>query len=304
MTRSVLITGAGGFVGAHLAQGFLAMGATVTAFDIAFDAPTIARLSGATLVETALTKEALAGLPRAALVIHGAAITTPAEAFGLTEAQHLERNIDLLNDTLAHAVGSGASDFVFLSSSGVFGPEDSAGVHLETTPATSVAGYAQAKRAGELATAAANNQAIRAISLRLGPVYGPHEVARSTRNVVSQVRRWLDRALCGEPIVVDVPEESRDWTFAPDLAEAIDAVLAQEPRLTGVVHLTSADIISNLELAQAIAALIDGAEVLVRPSGAPARLPMASVRLDMPSLLSWTALPTGLSLTLAAESAR
>jgi nucleoside-diphosphate-sugar epimerase len=44
MSRRVLITGAGGFVGSHLAEGFMALDYTVTAFDRSFDAPTRQRL--------------------------------------------------------------------------------------------------------------------------------------------------------------------------------------------------------------------------------------------------------------------
>jgi UDP-glucose 4-epimerase len=35
--RAILITGAGGFVGSHLAMGFAALGYRVTAVDVAFD---------------------------------------------------------------------------------------------------------------------------------------------------------------------------------------------------------------------------------------------------------------------------
>ena len=302
MTRKVLITGAGGFVGSHLAEGFIAMGDSVTALDLAFDAPTRARLAQATLVEAPLTRQMLARLPKADLVIHGAAITTPPDEFGVSDAEHVRANVDLLLDCLDFAVTSGASDFVFLSSSGVFGLDDGDGIHLETTPFSGSIPYALAKQAGEAATDAANSGTLRAISVRHGPVYGPHEIARGTRNVVSQIRRWLDRASAGQPIIVQMPDEHRDWTFAPDLPRALDALLRVDPKITGVIHLTSADIISNLDLAQAVAGLVAGAEISVEPSGARPRLPMASVRLDMPSLYTWTPLATGLAQT--AEAAR
>jgi len=301
MSRRVLITGAGGFVGSHLAAGFLAAGDSVIALDQAFDAPTALRLTHAQLVEMAMSRETLAALPDVDLVIHGAAITTPPEELGLSDAEHIAANLELLTMCLEFAVERRASDFVFISSSGVFSPEDGNGIHLETTSATASIAYALAKRQGEAATDAANNASLRTLSVRLGPIYGPHEAARDTRRIVSQIRRWLDRAEAGEPIVVAMPDEHRDWTFAPDLASAMQTLLGLEPKLSGVVHLTSADIISNLELAQTIATIAGAAEVSSAPGNATPRLPMASVRIDMPSLIGWTSLSAGLRQTHETE---
>ena len=298
MNRTVLITGAGGFVGSHLAQGFLAMGDAVVALDRAFDTATRQRLNGGLIVEQALTASAFSHLPKIDLVIHAAAITTPPDDLGISDAAHIEGNVSLLTTCLDFATRHGVSDFVFVSSSGVFAPEDGSGIHLETTPATSRLPYAMAKRAGEAATKGANSGSLRALSIRLGPIYGPNETQRDSRRIVSQIRRWLDAAGRGEPIIVTMPDEHRDWTFAPDLAPALSRLLAIEPKLTGIIHLTSADIIANLDLAQAVAALVDGSSVVSAPTDATPRLPMASVRLDMPSFYPWTSLTAGLQQTL------
>lgn len=304
MKRTVLITGAGGFVGSHMAEGFLAMGDAVIALDSMFDAAAKRRLGAATLIEAGLSATALDAWGRIDLVIHGAAITTPPQEFGLTDDGHIAGNVDLLLASLAIAKRHGARDFVFLSSSGVFSLDDGDGVHLESMTPTGGIPYALAKRAGEKATAEADGFPLRAISIRLGPIYGPGEAPRSTRTVVSQVRRWLDRAVRGEPVIVDMPDERRDWTYAPDLPHALDALLRLEPRISGVVHLTSAQVFSNLELAKAVTGLVDGADILVRPSGARSRLPMASDRVDLAALFDWTPLATGLSRIAAAEGIR
>lgn len=149
MSRTVLITGAGGFVGSHLAEGFLAAGDSVIALDQAFDASTAQRLRDAQLVEAAISAEAFAELPEVDLVIHGAAITTPPDELGLSDAEHIAANLNLLTVCLNFATTRGVKDFVFISSSGVFGPEDGNGIHLETTAATASIPYALAKRRGE-----------------------------------------------------------------------------------------------------------------------------------------------------------
>jgi|SRR5215217_3447743 len=298
MTRRVLITGAGGFVGSHLAQGFAAMGDLVIGVDQAFDGVTSWRLIGVELIERDMLATA-GDLPAADLVIHGAAITTPLQAGGAGEDRLLGANIALLQASLRHAVDCGASDFVFISSSGVFAPEDGDGIHLESTVPTATLPYAQAKRAGEEALAKVGS--LRAISIRLGPIYGPHERPRQTRTVVSPVRRWLDMALSGEPIIVEMPEERRDWTFAPDLAGALDALLHRQPPASGAFHLTSGQIFSNGEVARMIAGLVPGANVAVAEVKRTPRLPMSSNRLDLSELYGWTPMPQGLAQMLDAE---
>lgn len=304
MTRTVLITGAGGFVGSHMAEGFLAMGDRVIALDNHFDAATRQRLHMAELVEASLVEGVLAPSVLIDLVVHGAAITTPPEEVGLSDEQHVATNIALLDAALAIAASHGAANFVFLSSSGVFSIEDGDGVHLESTTPTATMPYALAKRAGEDATRAANCASLRTLSVRLGPIYGPHEVTRSTRRVVSQIRRWLDLIAADEAIVVEMPVEFRDWTFAPDLPIALDALLRQEPAMTGVVHLTSANIVSNIDLAHLVASVAPSVKLQVEPSGEAPRLPMRSDRVDLATLHAWTPLAQGIAQIYSAEVAR
>ncbi|MDV3251079.1 NAD(P)-dependent oxidoreductase [Devosia sp. BK] len=299
MTRCVLITGGGGFVGSHLAQGFKALGDAVFAADRLFDTATRQRLAGVDLIEGDLLSGEMA-LPHADLVIHGAAITTPAESDAASEDALLSANIALTNRVLRHAIDSGAKDFVFISSSGVFSATDGDSVHLESTAPTADLPYAKAKHAGEDAATAATE--LRAISIRLGPIYGPDERPRDTRTIVSPIRRWLNMALSGEPIIVDMPAERRDWTFAPDLALALDTLLHKQPSLRGVFHLTSGQSIANIDLARMIADLVPGARIVIGDTTRIERLPMASDRLDLSALYEWTTLPTGLARILSAEA--
>lgn len=300
MTRSVLVTGGGGFVGSHLVAGLVALGHAVTAVDRCFDDPTRERLCGATLIEKDLIANSGTGLPAADLVIHGAAITTPPGDIAPDHTAFIRTNLQLLRTTLDHAVSSGAADFVFLSSSGVFRPEDGAGIHLESTQPTADLPYARAKRAGEHEVAVAGGT-LRAISVRLGPVYGPAEVARDTRTLVSPLRRWLDRVASNQPILLTHPAERRDWTFAPDLPHALLALLRGD-HTGGVYHLTSGQVVSNLELARLVADLVPDTSIEIAPSPVAPRLPMGSDRLDLAALYGWTPLREGITLIL--EEAR
>jgi UDP-glucose 4-epimerase len=303
MTTRALITGAGGFVGTYLAEGLAAAGVEVTGFDRSFDPAARARLGAVRLVEGALTKAALHGLGTFDLVIHGAAITTPPAAFGLSDVGFIKANCDLLFDCLDFAVACGARDFVFISSSGVFEAEDAEGVLLETTPASATSPYAVAKRAGEVVTDAANDRGLRAIAIRLGPIYGPGETVRDTRVSMSPIRRWIDAGSGGQPIVVELPDASRDWTYGPDLPGALLALLGQQPPLSGVFHLTSGEAIDDLSLAQRIAAHF-GVECTIPRQAGPTRVPMSSCRIAPEALHHWTPLSTGLAKLLEQEAGR
>jgi UDP-glucose 4-epimerase len=170
---------------------------------------------------------------------------------------------------------------------------------LESTVPTSRSAYAVAKRTGEEIVAAAATEALRALSVRLGYIYGLDERSRATRLDVSLVRRWADCVARSEPIVVRTPDALRDWTFAGDLAAAIDAALRTGPAVP-LIHLGSGEIVTDLELARAVTAAAGRGEVIVDPApGAPkSKAPMGSLhRLEV----RWTALRDALT-SIVAES--
>lgn len=273
MTRTVLITGAGGFVGSALAEAELTAGHAVLATDMAFDAQTRARLTAVQLVEAPLP-EALAGLSgtRVDAVIHSAAITADPARFGMTRAAHLRANMSLLLEALDWARSHGAGRFVFLSSSGVFGVADGAHVVDEYTPATATDPYSAVKRAGEVLLRAAAEPGFEPVTLRLGPVFGPHETSRPTRPTPSLVARMCAAAQEEGEIMVAMPEVRRDWTYLPDIARAVVRLLDHAGALPPLLHLTSGRALSDLELAQAIAAHRPGVRVRTVPD-APAHPP-------------------------------
>jgi nucleoside-diphosphate-sugar epimerase len=301
MSRSVLITGGGGFVGAHLAQGLLALGHAVTALDQAFDVPTRERLPGATIIEAPLTSATLGQLEGAFdVVIHGAALTSSPEELGLSDVEHIRINIDLLLDCLGAVLAKRVPQFVFLSSSGVFASGDGEPAFSETTVPTGTFAYALAKRCGETLVLGAGGDRLSPLVVRLGPIYGPHETSRQSRLMPSPVRRWMDAANSGQPIVVDAAASRRDWTYAPDLAKAIDRLVDAE--VTGVIHLTSAQIVSDLALAEMVASLVSASRIeLSKPQGC-LRHPMVSTRAELDGF-AWTGLAAGLAQTFAQEAA-
>lgn len=298
---SVLVTGAGGFVGSALAEGFAALGWRVTALDRDFDPATRGRLSGCTLVTAALGDAAPPDLPAVALVIHAAAVTTAASDLDWTPAAHVAANMRPLVTMLEYAARTRPAAFVFLSSSGVFAARDGAEGLADTDQPTATSPYAAAKRAGELLTATALEGLSAAHVVRLGYLYGPHETARPTRVRPSVVARWLAAARDGQPLVVPSDDPVREWTFTPDLAPAL-ARLVSHPPVAPVLHLCSPFIRRDSAMAAQIAARVPGAVCRPGPAQGLVKPPMQAS--DLSHLgLRWTAPEAALPLLVAAEVA-
>ncbi len=298
--ETVLITGAGGFVGSALAEGFAALGWGVTALDRVFDEAALARLAGCDVVTAALGDTAPGDLPAATLVIHAAAITTAAADLGWTPAAHVAANTRPLVAMLEFAARTRPAAFVFLSSSGVFAAGDGGDMLTDVDRSTGTSPYAAAKRAGELLTVAALEGLTAAHVVRLGYLYGPHETTRSTRARTSPVARWLDAARDGRPLGVPSDDPLRDWTFTPDLASPL-ARLAALPPAGRPEHLCSPFMLKDSAMAALIAACIPGAVCVTEPATAPAKPPMRASDLSRLGFVRWTAPDEALARLTAAE---
>ncbi len=210
----ILITGAGGFVCSEVALALHRAGRDVVAVDQTFDAATTSRLTGILMVDGDVS-DVLSGLGPVSTVIHGAAITASPERLGISRAAHIRRNMDLLTATLDFARGAGASRLLFISSMGVFEPDDApapSGRFTEATRPTATCTYCAAKQAGELLTTSAAEDGFATLSLRLGNIFGPHEAVRETRQHLCLVSRMLAQARENGVITVQTPEAMREWS--------------------------------------------------------------------------------------------
>lgn len=290
--RRVLITGAGGFVGRALATGFADLGWDVVGVDRAFDGEP----------EHPRIRQVVADLQRGVpdsvtgpdLVIHAAWVTTDPKTLGITEREYHDRNLLPLEALLRYSLRVEPDAFVFISSSGVFTPGDALGGLTDTDQPTGDSPYAETKLLGEVMTADQLAEgATVAHVVRLGYLFGPHEVERDTRQGVSLVARWVAAARAGDPLEVRSDDPEREWTFAPDLAKALECI-ALGPTAGRPVHLGSPHVYRDSEVAAWIAADVPGATIVTVPSSGRVKAPM--IPSDVPALrdFAWTDVPTGL----------
>ncbi len=298
-TPHVVVTGAGGFVGRSLVRGFAALGWQVSGVDRAFDAGWAAGLDSVAQVEADLAAGMPGGLPPPHLVVHGAAITADPSTLGWTRAAHLAANTRPLLAALEYAAATRPAAFVYLSSSGVFAPEDGRGALAVTDVPTGQSAYAVAKRLGERATLEGLDGLVPAHVVRLGYLYGPDEWARPTRPHVSPVARWLATARAGRALEVRDDDPARDWTWTLDLAPAL-ARLVFDGAASRVVHLASPAVVRDSAMAARIARHFPGVTCVLTPAPAPAKPPMRACDPECLRGFAWTDADTGVA-ALAAE---
>jgi nucleoside-diphosphate-sugar epimerase len=95
----------------------------------------------------------------------------------------------------------------------------------------------------------------------------------------------------------------RDWTFAPDLAGALERLVGDPPALRPV-HLGSPYIYRDSEVATAIASHFPGATIVTGPPGDPVKPPMIPSALPALARFPWTDLHTGVGRILQVEPVR
>ena len=224
----VLVTGAAGFIGSHVAEALVARGDEVVGLDD-FDPfyprarkeRNLAALRagrGFSLVEgdvrdAATVARALAGVEA---VVHLAARAGVRPSLA-DPAAYASVNVAGTATLLAECRRAGVTRVVLGSSSSVYG-EDTPAPFREDAPCVGpVSPYAASKRAAELlAASVAAPFGLRAVALRFFTVYGPRQ--RPDLAIHAFARR-MGR---GEPIpVFGTGEESRDYTYVSDIVAGV-----------------------------------------------------------------------------------
>ena len=233
----VLLTGAAGFIGSHLAERLCARGDQVLGFDN-FDefypravkernlATLLARDNFA-LVEGDITsvddlaRAFTAGKPD--IVVHLAALAGVRPSI-VNPARYGEVNVMGTLRVLDACARAGVGRLVFASSSSVYGV-DSAVPFREADPCGKPASpYAATKRAGELCVFAAHHlQSLDVTCLRFFTVYGPRQ---RPDLAIHKFTRLIDG---GQPIdLFGDGSTSRDYTWIDDIVDGTTAAIDEQ----------------------------------------------------------------------------
>ncbi|MHC4048384.1 NAD-dependent epimerase/dehydratase family protein [Bradyrhizobium sp. 25ACV] len=263
----IVVFGGTGFVGLNLAEVLLARGHEVTLYDRA-DLPPAAQRSlvdyreRLKVVQGDITDadgiDALIAGGCDAIVL-GAAVTAGEELERVSPARVLEINVMAQIPILQAAIRHGVRRVVNLSSASAYGAAGQRCQVLdEETPCDPVSFYAISKFTSERSVARhAELFGGDFFSVRLSAVFGPWERPGSVRDTPSLQFQILAEFFRGEPALLPAPG-TKDWTYAPDAAEAVALLIEAERPRHRLYNISSGAAWSALQWGEAFAALHPG----------------------------------------------
>jgi nucleoside-diphosphate-sugar epimerase len=209
----VLMTGAGGFVGRAVVSQLEARGLDVLECD----------LHSAARVVDVLDVEALKSLTlevQPTCFVHGAAITTASRA---DELDLLAVNLRGTMNALRAARAAEVTQFVLLSSAGVYAPGQAEPIH-ETGATSSDRAYSLSKTLAEEICDLGKSDLMTVWVLRLAAVYGPGETISHTRSrgsLMLEIARQRHEARIELPRVA---EDAYNFLHTSDLARLLEKI--------------------------------------------------------------------------------
>lgn len=246
----ILVTGGAGFIGSHVVDRCLRDGHQVAVVDNLRSGSRHQVDPRAEFIELDLRDPRLAETVarlRPEAILHFAAqidVRVSCQDPVFDAEENILATLRLIEAGLAH----GLKHFVFASSGGaIYG--EAAGAQGEDHPEVPINPYGVAKLAvDKYLHAYAVQRGLASASLRFSNVYGPRQGARGEAGVVAvfckalRAGRW--------PRVNGDGGQTRDFVYAPDLADAVSLVLGQ--RASGVFNLGTGRESSILTLAQTL----------------------------------------------------
>jgi UDP-glucuronate 4-epimerase len=280
--KKVLVTGAAGFIGSHVAEALLARGDEVVGLDNfeAFYSPAAKRRN----VRSALTNSrytAVEGDLRSPAAVDQAFLEGPFDGVVHLAARagvqpslrdpagYSETNVSGTALLLEAAHRKAAGHFVFASSSSVYGVRSTAPFR-ESDPVDEPASpYAATKRAGEILGATFHHlYGLPVTCLRFFTVYGPRQRPDMA------IHRFTQLMEAGREVEIYGDGQSlRDYTFIGDVVDGVLRSL-DRPRGYRVYNLGTNRTISLMELVGLISASLDRTPRIIRRPGQPGDVPL------------------------------
>jgi UDP-glucose 4-epimerase len=231
----VLVTGAAGFIGSHVAERLLALGMRVTGVDSFHpyyarsikerNAAALRAHANGRLLELDLARADLAPVVEGVTaVVHLAAQAGVRASWGAEFQGYLDCNVLATQRLLEATKGKPITSFVYASSASVYGDDAPDNVTEDVLPAPH-SPYGVTKLAGEhLAMLYHRNHGTRAVALRYFSVYGPRERPDKA------IPKFLLAATRGEGIrVLGDGTQRRDFTYVGDVVAATVTAVQSPP---------------------------------------------------------------------------
>jgi UDP-glucuronate 4-epimerase len=282
VSKKVLLTGAAGFIGSHVAEALLARGDEVTGLDNfeEFYSPAVKRRN----VQSALAHSgytAMEGDIRSTAIVERAFDEGPLDAVIHLAARagvrpslrdpvgYMDTNVSGTARLLEAARGKGIGHFVFASSSSVYGARSTAPFR-ESDPVDEPASpYAATKRAGEiLASTFHHLYGLPVTCLRFFTVYGPRQ---RPDMAIHRFTRLID---AGQEVEVYGDGQSqRDYTFVDDVVDGVLRAL-DRPQGYRIYNLGTHRTVPLTELIALISARLDRSPRIVQLPDQPGDVPL------------------------------
>ncbi|MEO7138177.1 MAG: NAD-dependent epimerase/dehydratase family protein [Gemmatimonadales bacterium] len=221
MSGKVLVTGGAGFIGSHIAEGYLRDGWEVVVLDDLSRGQESNVPKGARFVRADIrspeARQTLATGRFDVLNHHAAQIDVRVSVDRPGFDSHI--NVVGFVNLLEGAGEGGVKRVIFASSGGVVYGDPAVIPTPETAPKLPISPYGVSKLAGEYyMRALAALRGFEGIALRYANVFGPRQDPKSEAGVVSI---FVSRLLAGQPLTIfGDGRQTRDYVFVKDVARA------------------------------------------------------------------------------------
>ncbi len=259
--QKVLVTGGAGFIGSHLSEALVQLGAEVTVLDDlaggdrqnleSFERQGLRFVEGS-ILDQALVTRAAAGCR---FVFHQAALGSV--PWSVAEPRKFQKvNIEGTLNVLEAARAGGARRVTFAASSSAYGDSETL-PKIETMPPLCKSPYAATKLAGEaLMRAWSGSYGLDTVSLRYFNIFGPRQNANSAYAAV--IAAFAKALGAGErPVIFGDGEQSRDFTYVDNAVQANLLAARRDKPIGGtVVNVACARRVTVNELAAQMAKMM------------------------------------------------
>lgn len=248
--KKVLVTGGAGFIGSHLVEKLVSLGAEVTILDN-FSSGNIANLKNVLTQVNMIYSDVsqphacLKATQNKSLVFHTAALVSVPQSISFPEICH-KINVEGTRNILEGCHQNNVQTLVFSSSCAVYG--NKTGPCTEEDNLMPLSPYAQSKLDGEtLCKEYAQDHGINAISLRYFNVYGDRQkINGDYAAVVAKFRHNLE---INAPLTVfGSGTQTRDFIHVSEVVDANIKIAMQSDVAGNIFNVASGQSISILEL--------------------------------------------------------